>query len=131
LDSNVLIALTIREHVHHETAIHWWSAAGEPFATCPITQGALVRQIVREGRGVGVATRALGQLVAHARHVFWADSIGYGAVELDGLLGHGQVTDAYLAALARHRGGRLATLDGALAAREGDVATLLDVPSHG
>jgi hypothetical protein len=40
-------------------------------------------------------------------------------------MGHRQVTDAYLAALARRRQGRLATLDKGLAALHPDVAELL------
>jgi len=39
--------------------------------------------------------------------------------------GHKQVTDAYLAALARAHGGRLATLDATLAAMHPDVADLM------
>ncbi|PKM02397.1 MAG: hypothetical protein CVV17_05770, partial [Gammaproteobacteria bacterium HGW-Gammaproteobacteria-7] len=59
--------------------------------------------------------------VHHPRHRFWADAIDYSAVSWSGLLGHRQVTDAYLAALARHQRGRLATLDRGLATLHGDV----------
>jgi predicted nucleic acid-binding protein len=41
------------------------------------------------------------------------------------LQGSNQVTDAWLAELARRRKGRLATLDSALAALHSDVAFLL------
>ena len=37
-----------------------------------------------------------------------------------------QVTDSYLAALARHRNGRLATFDRGLAALHADVADLIE-----
>ncbi|MGY1709513.1 hypothetical protein ACI8AC_08390 [Geodermatophilus sp. SYSU D00758] len=43
------------------------------------------------------------------------------------MVGHKQVTDAYLAGLARSRDGRLATLDRTLAALHDDAAVLLDV----
>lgn len=39
--------------------------------------------------------------------------------------GHAGVTDAYLAALARHHGGRLATLDRRLADLHPDVALVI------
>jgi predicted nucleic acid-binding protein len=57
--------------------------------------------------------------------VFWPDSIGYEAVRLDGIIGHRQVTDAYLAELARVNGGRLATFDRALAGLHADVVELV------
>jgi uncharacterized protein len=41
------------------------------------------------------------------------------------VLGHRQVTDAYLAALARHHHGKLATFDKGLAALHSDVAVAL------
>ena len=51
LDANVLIALFDADHVHHAVVRDWFVALPNPFATCPIVQGALVRWIVRiEGR---------------------------------------------------------------------------------
>ena len=41
------------------------------------------------------------------------------------LMWHRQVTDAYLVALARHHGGRVATLDKGLAALHGGDVLLL------
>jgi uncharacterized protein len=46
-------------------------------------------------------------------------------VRLDGVIGHRQVTDAYLAELARRREARLATFDKGLAALHADVAELV------
>ena len=43
----------------------------------------------------------------------------------EGIIGHRQVTDAYLAQLARARGARLATFDQALAKVHGNVADLV------
>ena len=45
-----------------------------------------------------------------------SDEIRYDASVLVGVIGHRQVTDSYLAALARHFDGTLATLDRGLAA---------------
>jgi hypothetical protein len=51
--------------------------------------------------------------------------LGYTDVPWRGVLGHRQVTDAYLAALARRNGGRLATFDRGLAALHEDVVMLI------
>jgi uncharacterized protein len=54
-----------------------------------------------------------------------SDAIPYQADHLIGVIGHRQVTDAYLVALARHHGGRVATLDRGLAALHGEAVHLL------
>lgn len=126
LDANVLIALTVVEHVHHEVAVGWFLSLGA-FATCPITQGSLLRFLVREGATAVDAGRFLDGITADRRHHFWPDELSYDRVRLGAVVGHRQVTDAYLAALAGARGGRLATLDRGLAALHHDVAEL--VPS--
>ena len=127
LDANVLIALGDRNHVHHAACGRWFRQGNSmTFATCPITQGALVRLLLRGGNHP--LDRILGILngfVSHPAHRFWPDDIGYADVRWDGVLGHRQVTDAYLAALARKHRGRLATLDAGLAALHHDVAELI------
>lgn len=125
LDANVLIALVVEDHVHHRAAEHWSNRRGAPFATCPITQGVLVRFLVREGATGGEAGGFLADLVAHDDHRFWADDLGYDEVELTTVVGHRQVSDAYLAALARSKGSRLATFDRGMAAVHPDVADLV------
>ena len=127
LDANVLIALFDADHVHHAVVRTWFVALTGEFATCPIVEGALTRWIVRiEGRtGTASAVRELRKLAADARHRFWPDDVAYADVAWNGVLGHGQVTDAYLAALARKHDGRLATLDRGLAALHHDVADLI------
>lgn len=127
LDANVLIALFDADHVHRPVVRDWFLALDGEFATCPIVEGALTRWIVRiEGRdGAALATRELRKLAADPRHRFWSDDLACAEVDWTGVLGHGQVTDAYLAALARKHGGRLATLDRGLAALHDDVAELI------
>lgn len=127
LDSSVLIALFDADHVHHSRVRKWFVGQEAGFATCPIVEGALTRWIVRlNGRnGPALAVRELRKLAGDARHHFWPDDIGYADVCWDGVLGHAQVTDAYLAALARKHHGRLATLDAGLAALHHDVAELI------
>ncbi len=128
LDGNVLIALGNSDHVHHHAAVRWFRLRGDtPFATCPITQGTLVRLLLchRIVTDIAHAVRVLRGFMAHPGHRFWPDDLGYDAIRWDGVLGHGQVTDAYLAALARKHRGRLATLDRGLAALHHDVAELI------
>ncbi len=128
LDANVLIALVVTDHVHHEPVRQWWLTDAGRFSTCPVTQGALVRHLLRGGVAVDEATTVLRGWTASERHEFWPDALGYGEVDLRGVVGHRQVTDAYLAALARARNGRLATLDRGLALLHPDVALLVERP---
>ena len=122
LDANVLIALAIEDHVHHSEAERWFVGHEDRVASCPSTQGSLLRVLVRGGRDGRSAVAALGRLLDHERHEFWSDDLPYREVRMVGVVGHRQVTDAYLAALARVRGGRLATFDAGLAALHADVA---------
>ncbi len=128
LDGNFLIALIDRAHVHHAAATRWFAAHSGGFATCPITQGTLLRLLLRFGAVADAAGAAavLAQLCRHPKHTFWADDLSYTEIGWAGVLGHRQVTDAYLAALARHHGGRLATFDRGLAALHPQVADAID-----
>ena len=126
LDANVLIALTVTDHVHHELAEQWFSERSEPFATCPLTQGALVRFLLRGGATAREAVDVVRGLRTAGGYEFWPDDLAYDDIDMRAVVGHRQVTDAYLAALARKRSGRLATLDRALAVLHDDVALLLD-----
>jgi uncharacterized protein len=125
LDANVLIALVVAEHVHHEAAAEWLSAFDTQFATCPITQGRLIRFLVRAGQSAASARDVVSAIEKANRHEFWPDSVSFADVEVDGVIGHRQVTDAYLAQLARRRKGQLATLDSGLAHLHNDVAVLI------
>lgn len=127
LDANVLIALTVEDHRQHATALSWFRARTDPFATCPLTQGALLRTILREGGSATQALDVIAALTADPGHQFWSGSIGYDQVSLRGVVGHRQVTDAYLAALSRHRDAQLATFDRGVALVHPDVALLLPV----
>lgn len=125
LDSNVLIALVVDDHVHHDAAEVWFASLVEPYATCPITQGGVVRLVLRQGGAAHQAVRVLAGVTVRDAHQFWPDDLAYGDVAMTGVVGHRQVADAYLAALARRRDGRLATFDQGLAALHPDVATVV------
>lgn len=124
LDVNALIALLVTDHVHHDAAETWFVESETHFATCPITEGSVVRLLIREGQSAATAQDMINVVSANARHEFWPDNLSYREVMLAGVIGHRQVADAYLAQLARTRGGRLATFDQGLAKLHGDVADL-------
>jgi uncharacterized protein len=125
LDANVLIALVVAEHVHHDVAAAWLSESDEPFATCPITQGSLVRFLIRAGQSATAARDVVRGVDGANRHEFWPDSLSFAEVATTGVIGHRQVTDAYLAQLARSKKGQLATLDSGLAHMHSDVSVLI------
>ena len=125
LDANVLIALVVEEHVHHGKAEAWFVSSGTNFATCPITQGSLMRLLIREGQSAELARSVLQEITGSPRHEFWPDNASYHDIPVTGIIGHRQVTDAYLAHLARSYSARLATFDQALAKLHTDVADLI------
>ena len=125
LDANMLVALLVDDHVHHVAAENWFVGISGSFATCPITQGSLMRLLIREGQPAATAQAVLNGAAGDARHEFWPDDAGYADVPIRGIISHRQVTDAYLAQLARARGSRLATFDQAMAKLHNDVADLI------
>ncbi len=114
LDANALIALVIAEHEHHGRVTAWVTQV-DKVALCPITEGAMVRYLIRVGETAATASQLLNTLRESPRVDFWPDSISYTEAALEHVTGHRQVTDAYLASLAASHQARLATLDVALA----------------
>ena len=115
-DGNVLVALTVVEHIHHPVALSWFEQEQPDLATCPITEGIILRFLLREGRTAVEAIAVLDAIRSQEWHTFWPDALPFEAAHLAGVIGHRQVTDAYLVALTRHNEGRLVTLDKGLAA---------------
>lgn len=124
LDANVLIALSVAEHEHHD-AVAAWASGIDTFALCPIVEGALTRFLIRLGESPETPRRLLQRLHASPRCVFWPDTLSYADVALDRVHGYRQVTDTYLVALARSHEARLATLDTGLATDHPDTALLI------
>jgi uncharacterized protein len=123
LDVNVLIALLWPPHEAHDKAQQWFAEnSHHGWATCPITQAGFIRIVSNSAfsRHSLTPKDALGILVdslEHRSHRFWAEDIGVPeALAASGqrLVGHQQVTDAYLLGLAVHRKGKLATFDASL-----------------
>ena len=134
LDVNVLIALCDGRHEHHELAARWFVAhAAEGWASCPITQNGAARIMSAPAypgaRPVAQVLAQLQAMCAHAYHRFWPDAVSLvapGTLNPAHVLGHRQLTDAYLLALAVHHHGRLVTLDGGVAVQMVQGAT----PTH-
>jgi predicted nucleic acid-binding protein len=81
LDANVLIALTVAEHEHHERATTW-AAEIDRFALCPVVEGALVRFLVRVGESARAATQLLQAIYALPGCEFWPDGLSYTGADL-------------------------------------------------
>jgi toxin-antitoxin system PIN domain toxin len=120
LDANVFIALAWPEHAAHERTSLWFGRhARQAWATCLMTQTALVRILSNPAFSPHSLTPSGALLVLKRNvelpsHHFWNDSLQLGeALERipTPLTGHQQITDAYLIALAMHNRGKLATLD--------------------
>ena len=128
VDANVLIALLVPDHQHHSAAESWMDGLEDAdlIASDPAVEGALTRYAVRIGHSAAQVQRTLRRVHEIARWRFWPDDLPYADSDLSTVRGHRQVTDSYLASLARHHGGRLVTVDRALAARLPDVVELLE-----
>lgn len=130
LDANVLVALVIDSHIHHDRVHRWFSTLKrDHFATCVLTQGTLLRVHMKTAvdPSAAGAWQSLRQVAAHPKHEWWGESLSFLKVHHRNLQGSGQVTDAWLAELARRRNGRVATLDSGFATLHKDVAVLLPV----
>jgi hypothetical protein len=120
----VLVALFDASHLNHEAAHRWFGDTGrQSWATCPITENGFVRVLSHPSYPSVQATPneaadRLSAFVGQRGHVFWPDDIsllsGLDAGSRARLAGSQQVTDFYLAALAFHHAGLLATFDGSL-----------------
>jgi toxin-antitoxin system PIN domain toxin len=125
LDTNLLIALLWPSHARHEPALRWFTRhRAKGWATCPLTQAGFVRIVSnpafsRDAVQPREAIHVLSANTAAKDHTFWPDDVSVAeAVAFAGvrLMGHQQVSDAYLLGLAIRRGGVLATLDQRIAA---------------
>jgi hypothetical protein len=129
LDSNVLVALAIDSHEFHARASRWFAREKGNFATCAVTQGALLRlhMTLAQDRSAEAAWASLAGFSAHPRHEFWAESFAYTELKPPHITGAKQVTDAWLVELARRKAGRLATFDAALARGQPKLVAVVSV----
>jgi toxin-antitoxin system PIN domain toxin len=119
LDASVLIALFDVGHIHHDIAHDWFAdSRGRGWATCPLTENALLRIVSNPKYGSNwertpiLATR-LRTLCATADHQFWPETLSLrdNTVFDLSLTSHQSLTGVYLLGLAKTNGGALATFD--------------------
>ena len=127
LDGNTLIATTITSHPLHSRAKTWLEGLGEVFHTCSITEGTFLRlhMMLALDSSSSAAWEKLQIIQADPMHVFLDDGSSYAQVPHIGIRGHKQVTDAWLAQLARRHGTRLATFVHGLVQEHADVGFLI------
>jgi len=120
LDVNALVALCWSGHVHHSIALDWFKThARRGWATCAFTQAAFVRVILQpafsgESLQAGHVVELLARTTAHPKHHYLAIDFDMRRVQetcTGGLLGHRQITDAWLLATAMRHAARLVTFD--------------------
>ena len=103
LDVNVLIALTIQDHVHHKIVKAWFYASPDlQWATCAFTEAGFLRNATAPRPGQVTMTEATAVLTGLCQHpgyhylpisVNWQTLCGPFFTRLHGTK---QVTDAYL-----------------------------------
>ncbi|KNZ32922.1 MAG: hypothetical protein AD742_09500 [Methylibium sp. NZG] len=123
LDVNALIALSWEGHAHHDRMVAWFKRhARGGWATCAITQAGFVRVLSQPALGPAASTvaelaEALAHNLAHPAHRLLALDFDFAAVQAcctGGVVGHRQVTDAYLLTAAVRSGMKLLTFDSGL-----------------
>lgn len=125
LDVNVLAALVIAGHEHHR-ATSARVAGLDRLLTCPIVDLGLLRLLVRLGATGTEAQQTVAGIHRDPRHEHVPDDVAVTDLDVGMLIGHRQVTDAYLATLARRRQVHLLTWDRGLVAVHADVAVLVE-----
>ena len=124
LDANALIALGWPTHEHHRHMLGWFRThARDGWATSALTQGAFVRIISQQvfaGRAIAVGEVAelLLRNTAHPQHRLIPLDFGFAEVMTvctGGILGHRQITDAWLLTAAIRNRVRLLTFDSGIA----------------
>ena len=138
LDINLLLALVDPMHIHHDVSHKWFADYGQhSWATCPLTENGFVRIASRPNYpnrpgDVPAVCAILRQLCKAPGHQFWAEDISIlDILEPNAIITHAQITDVYLAGLAIHKKGKLATLDQHIpvAAVQGGMEAVEIVPS--
>jgi uncharacterized protein len=120
LDINVLVALFDEGHVHHRLAQALIDRPKLKIATCAFTENGVIRVMnlpsysVHGPVGFDAVRHQLSRLCQDIDHEFWDCDVSLRSQELiewSRVMGHDQITDVYLLALAVKHKGSLATLD--------------------
>lgn len=113
LDVNFLLACAWQSHANHARA-RTWLEAQPSFATCPISQLGFLRVSLSPGYRASFADAlaALEDITNRKGAKFIADDLP--GVKVHPVTSYSDMTDAYLVALAKAHGLKLATLDRSL-----------------
>jgi uncharacterized protein len=120
LDVNVLVALLDEGHVHHAIAQALIAKPKLKIATCALTENGVLRVMNLPGysvygpAGFDAVRTQLQRLCNDVDHAYWPCDVSLRddpSVQWNRVMGHNQITDVYLLALAVKHGGALATLD--------------------
>ena len=113
LDVNFLLACAWQSHASHAKARAWLEEQ-TGFATCPISQLGFLRVSLSPGYRASFADAlaALEDITDRKGARFIADDLP--GVKMPPVTSYSDMTDAYLVALAKAHGLKLATLDGPL-----------------
>ena len=120
LDANALIALGWPAHEHHTHMFAWFRQhARHGWASTALTQGAFVRIVSQQAfSGSAIAVSEVAEMLlrntAHPKHRLLPLDFGFAEVMVactGGILGHRQITDAWLLTAAIRAGVRLLTFD--------------------
>ena len=120
LDVNVWVALLDEAHVFHAQTLAFIQRKKLQIASCALVENGVIRVLNLPGysrlgpAGFEAVSQKLGQICTELDHEFWPDHLSLrtpGVVHWPRVLGHNQITDVYLLALAVARRGCLVTLD--------------------
>ena len=125
LDVNVWVALLDEAHVFHAQALAFIERRKLQIASCALVENGVIRVLNLPAYsklgpvGFEAVAGKLAEICAGMDHEFWPDQLSLrtpGLVNWPRVLGHNQITDVYLLALAVAHGGCLVTLDHRVAA---------------
>ncbi len=125
LDVNALIALLWEDHSFHGNMARWFARhARAGWATCAITQSGFIRvmmqpALAQHGRTLADLADVLAHNVAQPSHRLLSLDFAFADVLAcctGGVVGHRQVTDAYLLTAAMRAGMKLLSFDRGLGA---------------
>ena len=120
LDVNVWVALLDDAHIHNALALALFQQPGLAIASCALTENGVLRVLNLPGYaqrappGFEAVRAKLALACSDVDHEFWPCDVSLRdttVLNWARIMGHNQITDAYLLALAVHHGGALATFD--------------------
>jgi toxin-antitoxin system PIN domain toxin len=119
LDVNVLLALAWPNHQFHGLATMRLASRRQRWATCALTQLGFIRlssnpAVIPNASTPGEAAALLKSMIEDPQHVYLKSLPSPATAMLAAMnliLGHQQVTDAYLIALAQHYQAKFVTFD--------------------